>query len=92
MANKINLTYLGLWMTTVSIGMFQFGYAMGMFNGFTNVLFYRFKGNTVIKNKDDFNSVITTMVPLGASFGAFTGGLLCSLGRRNAIFIASAII
>ena len=94
MANKINLPYLAAWMGIVSVGMFQFGYGIGMFNNFTSVLFYQYKaeGKAFFSNIDDFNAAVTTVVPLGAAFGAFTGGLLCSLGRRNAIFIANMFI
>lgn len=94
MANKINIWFLGVWMTVISIGMFQFGYSIAMFNSFTNVLFYQYveKADPVIKNLSDFNAVITTMVPLGAAVGAFSGGALCSLGRRNALFIVNFVI
>lgn len=78
MSPKINIGYLGLWMTVVSIGMFQFGYAIGHFNILTKVLFwqYKSKGSEVIHNQDDFNSIVTTIIPIGAVFGAFTGGAL----------------
>lgn len=94
MADKINIVFLGIWMTVISIGMFQFGYCIGMFNSLTNVLFHQYerKGDPVIKNLNDFNAVITTMIPLGAAVGAFTGGALCSLGRRNALFIVNFVI
>jgi sugar porter (SP) family MFS transporter len=94
MASKINILFLGAWMATISIGMFQFGYGLGMFNNFTGVLHqqYEKKGNPVIKDEDMFNSVVTTMVPLGASFGAFTGGMLAGLGRRYALLINNVII
>lgn len=94
MANKINILYLGMWMSVISVGMFQFGYGIAMYNSFTNVLFYQYreKGNPVIKDLTNFNAVVTTMIPLGAAFGAFTGGILCSLGRRMALFIVNIII
>ena len=74
--------------------MFQFGYAIAMYNIFTKVLFkqYSAEGKEVIKNADDFNSVVTTMVPIGAAFGSFTAGFLCNLGRRNALFIVNGVI
>eukprot|EP00340_Litonotus_pictus_P004696 CAMPEP_0170530072 /NCGR_PEP_ID=MMETSP0209-20121228/40564_1 /TAXON_ID=665100 ORGANISM="Litonotus pictus, Strain P1" /NCGR_SAMPLE_ID=MMETSP0209 /ASSEMBLY_ACC=CAM_ASM_000301 /LENGTH=73 /DNA_ID=CAMNT_0010822781 /DNA_START=24 /DNA_END=241 /DNA_ORIENTATION=+ len=67
---------------------------MAMFNIFTNVLFYQYEneGKNVIGNKEDFNSIITTMVPLGAFLGAFTGGPLSSIGRLKAIFILNVVI
>lgn len=78
MAGRINLVYLSLWMTTISIGMFQFGFAIGHFNILTNVLYdqYHKNGDPVLKTADDFNSLATTIIPIGAVFGAFTGGFL----------------
>jgi sugar porter (SP) family MFS transporter len=94
MAARINIWYLALWMATVSLGMFQFGYAIAHFNIFTKVLYYQYaaEGKEVVHDLDNFNSFVTTIVPIGATFGAFTGGALCSLGRRPAIFIANAVI
>lgn len=78
MPSKVNITYLGVWMTMVAIGMFQFGYAIGHFNILTKMLFkqYAAKGEEVIDDQDNFNSLVTTVVPVGAVFGAFTGGAL----------------
>mmetsp|Transcript_17593 Transcript_17593/g.15506 ORF Transcript_17593/g.15506 Transcript_17593/m.15506 type:complete len:486 (+) Transcript_17593:14-1471(+) len=94
MASKINIKYLGLWMTVISLGMFQFGYGMGMFNNFVPIMFkiYENSNANVIADSETFNSVVTTSVPLGAAIGSFTGGLLTSIGRRNGAFVASVII
>lgn len=94
MAQTINMCYLSAWMTTISIGMFQFGYSIAMFNIFTKILFYQYQkdGKEVIHDQDNFNSLVTTVVPLGAAFGAFTGGFLSSFGRRLAVFILNVII
>mmetsp|Transcript_5238 Transcript_5238/g.6216 ORF Transcript_5238/g.6216 Transcript_5238/m.6216 type:complete len:491 (+) Transcript_5238:21-1493(+) len=94
MARKINMAYLGPWMAVVAIGMFQFGFSIAMFNIFTKSLFlqYQHDDKEVISNIDDFNSAVTTIIPVGAVAGAFTGGILSNLGRRFAIFIVNAVI
>lgn len=94
MAAQVNLVYLGLWMTVISLGMFQFGYGIGMFNNFTGILFeqYRYNGKNVVSSESTFDSLVTTAVPIGASVGSFMGGLLASIGRKNGLHIANAFI
>lgn len=94
MARDINYKYLIPWMIVASIGMFQFGYAIAMFNIFTKVLFtqYAANGGAVFNNADDFNSFITTVVPVGACVGSLTGGILCGYGRRLAILIVNVAL
>ena len=94
MARKINFVYLVPWMIVVSIGMFQFGYSIAMFNIFTKVLFKQYDqdGGAVLKNQDDFNSFVTTVIPVGACVGSLTGGILWGYGRRMAIFIVNVFL
>lgn len=94
MAKEINMVYLTLWMFTISIGMYQFGYAIGHYNILTKMMYKQYKanGDPVLKSQDDFNSAATTIIPIGAAFGALTASSLCSLGRKNALLIANAVI
>jgi len=39
----------------------------------------------VIQDRDLFNSVISALIPFGATIGAPFGGLLISIGRRKAL-------
>mmetsp|Transcript_32703 Transcript_32703/g.28971 ORF Transcript_32703/g.28971 Transcript_32703/m.28971 type:complete len:477 (-) Transcript_32703:66-1496(-) len=81
-------------MLVISLGMFQFGYGIAFFGSFFGVLHSQYTKNSdpVISSEDDFNSIVITAIPIGAAIGAFTGGIFANLGRRNAIFIANAII
>eukprot|EP01067_Filipodium_phascolosomae_P006206 Filipodium_phascolosomae@DN447_c0_g1_i1.p1 len=93
MAPRVNSGYLWSWIIVISLGMFQFGYAIAMFNVLTKILYEQYKkhGNPVVDNKDLFNSIATTMVPVGAVLGAFTGGILCNMGRRVACLIVDVV-
>jgi MFS family permease len=94
MADKVNLVYLSIWMATIALGMFNFGYGVGMFNNFTEIVFlqYENKKANVISNMSTFDSLVTTAFPVGAAFGSFTGGMIAALGRRNGLLITNLIV
>ena len=74
--------------------MFQFGYAIADFNILTTVLYkqYQNKGNPVLEDEKSFNSIVTTIVPIGAAIGSFSGGQIWKIGRRKSIFIINAVL
>lgn len=76
MKTEINIVYLTAWMAVISLGMFQFGYELSNFNILTSVLYkqYQHEGEAVLSSEESFNSVVTTMIPVGAAIGSFTGG------------------
>lgn len=44
-----------------------------------------------MKDINLFNSLVTTVIPIGASFGAFTGGKITAIGRRKTIIILAVL-
>lgn len=94
MEDKVNLVYLSIWMAIIALGMFNFGYGVGMYNNLTEVLFLQYKNKemNVIGSLSTFDSLVTTAYPLGAAFGSFTGGMIAALGRRNGLLITNVIV
>ena len=74
MAKNINMLFLISWVLIITLGSFQFGFNITIFNSFTTLMYkqYEYHDEGVIKSQDTFNSVVTTMFPLGAMFGSFT--------------------
>ena len=61
---EVNTRFLAIWMTTISIGMFQMGYAVGMLNNLNPFFYdlYQEKADTVIEDRNNFNSIINTLM------------------------------
>ena len=70
-----------------------FMYWFGCFNSLTTILHAQYvnKGHYVMKDEEWFNSIISSLVPIGAIIGAPLGGPLASIGRRQAILITSIL-
>jgi len=65
-----------------------------MFASFLDILHTQLSeaGRAVIGDSENFNSVMTTAIPLGAVFGSLTGGYLVSYGRRKAIIWINVVL
>ena len=98
--NKKDINYyLIIWIATISIGEFQFGYAMGELNipnKFVNgqkwYTFLLYSNDEPAQKFNILMIVATSMVPIAAVFSSFLTGILSYYGRRNCIFIANAFI
>ncbi|CAI2367973.1 unnamed protein product [Moneuplotes crassus] len=90
----MHLVFLWAWMISIAIGMFQMGYCSAMFSSFLDILHTQLgeAGRAVIGDSENFNSVMTTAIPLGAVFGSLTGGCLVSYGRRKAIIWINVVL
>ncbi|CAI2367541.1 unnamed protein product [Moneuplotes crassus] len=94
---KMHLVFLWIWMGTISLGMFQMGFANVMFSSVAEVLFDQFEefGNTegaIVGSRDMFNLVMITAVPAGAVLGSLSGGYLVAYGRRKAILGINVVL
>ena len=94
MKNQINSGFLWALMITIFFGMLEFGLGIASFSSFLGILFDQYKehANPYFSNMDDFNSFVTTTVPIGAAIGSFSGGILAKMGRRKAIILTNMII
>ena len=93
MNEKINYGYVISWVVVATIGMYVFGYSLSSFNIMTNYMYYHYKYNNIkgfyMKDINVFNSIITSVVPIGAAIGALFGGKLASIGRRESAIVLS---
>ena len=88
----INNRYVNLWIMTIALGMFQFGFSMSIMNQFTVTLWDFFKEDEWGKSyKQFFNSLSTVAVPFGALIGSNLGGYLVRIGSRKALLIVNLI-
>ena len=92
---QINYKYLLTWVITITIGFFLFGYSLASFNSLTSFMYYHYKQNNAkgfyMENIDKFNSMITSIVPVGAIVGVIFGNKLATIGRRKSIIILDII-
>ena len=83
--------YLILWVIVISLGMFQFGFAMLIMNPFLGNLCndnnYNCYGHTIF-----YKTAVTTAVPLGAFFGSILGGWLVKFGRRKILLFTNLLL
>ena len=77
------------WVFTISIGMFQFGFAMLVMNPFLDNLWVSFKCG---ENDTIYKTTLTTGVPLGAFFGSIICGWLIKFGRRKMLLITNMML
>jgi SP family facilitated glucose transporter-like MFS transporter 1 len=84
---EVNVKYLFFWVVTISIGMFQFGLAMGNYNFLTTLIPMQLGWE-----KDLCNSILGTAAPLGAAIGAISGGFIAAMGRRFALLLINVVI
>lgn len=87
MNQRINYLYTVGYVFTACIGFFNCGYYFSHYNSLTKFMYKRYG----IENKDLFNSLVTSLIPLGAMFGSLLGGVLAQHGRRMAC-LSSAIV
>lgn len=80
--------YLLGWVFVLTIGEFQFGYAMGELNLLSDVMPCIYKLNHI----DHMIGWAAAMVPAGAAVGAFLAGILSYYGRRTTILIANGFV
>jgi len=87
MENKINYKFTIGYVCTVALGFFNLGYCYAYFNTLTMIVHPQFvyHNKTVIEDIDLFNSVVSSLIPFGAIFGAPIGGVLVTKGRRTAL-------
>ena len=72
----------------------QAGFGMTYFNSFTTFIFKLYKHNNVnvVDSRNLFNSIVTSMAPLGATIGAFTAGPLTLKGRRFTLILIDFVV
>lgn len=86
----INYGFLTSLLLTVSMGMVQFGYAIGSWNATQNA-YARYRGWT----GDDKSSNIKntqTLIFAGAMVSSISSGALLSIGRWNCIFLTNFLV
>ena len=76
--NKFRLT---TWTLTSCIGAFQFGYSQCVLSAFLDLLTVQLAWG---ESANLLVAVVTTMVPLGATFGSLFGSQFAEFGRRRA--------
>ena len=78
---------------TLSLGSFQFGYALSVLNPVSQVLhtaYVRHQSSLwTSSNYDLLDVIVSTCAPLGAMFGAMTSHFFARKGRRPALLIAN---
>lgn len=85
--------YLNFWVFTVSLGMFQFGYAMLIMNPLLFTLCSVFLNKECSrKNIILFNTLVTTAVPVGAFVGSNIAGWLVKKGRRKSLIYTNVLL
>lgn len=83
---------ISYWANT-ALGFMVLGYCYGYYNAFTKILpsQYEYYNKTTIESRYLFNSVVSGLIPLGATFGSFLIKPLASRGRRHAIMINGCV-
>ena len=89
---KINSWYVNMWIFTIALGMFQFGFSMSIMNQFTLTLWDFFYDGKWEIGKQIFNSLVTVAVPFGALIGSNIGGYAIRIGSRRALIIVNFIL
>ena len=91
---NVKIWYLVSWVCVITLGSFIFGYGTVYFNSLTVMIYKQYKYHNVnyIDNRDTFNSIVTTMVILGAFVGSFSISPLLSFGMRNCMLFVDLII
>lgn len=92
MSDKTNYAYPIGYVLTITIGFFNLGYAYSSFSITNKILYdqYIHFGKLTIEDRDVFNRLMTVLIPFGAIFGGYMGGLMAEGGRRSA-FIKIAL-
>ena len=91
---NVRIWYLISWVCVITLGSFIFGYGTVYFNSLTVMIYKQYKYHNVnyIDNRDTFNSIVTTMVILGAFVGSFSISPLLSFGMRSCMLFVDLII
>ena len=84
--NKFRLT---TWALTSCIGAFQFGYSQCVLSAFLELLTVQLDWEA---NAALYIAVVTTMVPLGATFGSLFGSHFADFGRRRAFLAFNLLL
>ena len=94
MAREVKTFYLTSWVLAITLLFFQYGFGITYFNSFTEMIYRQFerKGINVVEGENNFNSIVSAMIPLGALIGALTGGGLPSIGRKRAIMVLDLFV
>ena len=81
---KINYIYVVVLSQTIAFGFFVLGFGFSYFNWATKTLHKQYKneGKLVIENEDLFNSIVSGLIPLGATFGSVIISPFTKYGRR----------
>lgn len=89
MESQINYYLIG-WVACVSLGMVQFGYMMGEFTLISDILpwIYNFQYGDI----NVIKSILTTVGPAGAFFGAIAAGPMSYRSRRFWLFFANYLV
>ena len=85
MKKKINYKYTYGYIITIAFCNFNLGLCNVYFNTVTEIMHAQFTYHNkfVIKDKDLFNSIMSSLIPVGGIFGATIGGFLAIYGRRK---------
>lgn len=72
MERKINHCYTFSLSITVALGCMLMGVGFSYFNALTKTLYrhYKYHDKLVIENEDLFNSIVSGLIPFGATFGS----------------------
>ena len=91
---NVKIWYLVSWVCVITLGSFIFGYGTVYFNSLTVMIYKQYKHHNAnyIDNRDTFNSIVTTMVILGAFLGSFSISPLLSFGMRSCMLFVDLII
>ena len=90
---RINYCYVFSLSMTIGLGFMLLGVGFSYYNSLTKTLHshYKYHGKYVIENEDLFNSVISGLIPLGATFGSVLVIPLVKQGRWLALVVIGVI-
>jgi MFS family permease len=88
---KIRVCYIYSLVLTVSTGFWILGYCFAYFNVMTKLLHdqYVYRGADVIEDRDLFNSIVSGLIPFGATFGSIIASPIAAKGRRFSLIVIS---
>jgi MFS family permease len=92
--NKPRLCYIIPLAASAAMGFVVLGYCFAYYNSMTSILHkqYVHKDEFVIPSEDLFNSLVSGLIPLGASPGTLLVAPLAKKGRRLALIVVAIIM